>query len=183
MKSKLNIRRESSDDSEVISHIINAAFLGRPYASGDEATLVVELRRAGDLSVSLVAELDEVTVGHIAFSPARSSDGSGCWSALGPLAVLPAYQRNGIGSALIYKGVEIIENLGANGCILTGDLRYYSRFGFEHAPKNTPMGEPAAYFMIKLLRGHAPVCPIHFHDAFKTKAEPIRPANAATRNG
>ena len=170
MKDELRIRLETVHDSETISKIIDSAFFGKPYSAGDEASLVVELRRAGDLSLSLVADLDDVPVGHIAFSPASPSEGNGRWYALGPLAVSPTYQRNGIGTALVSKGLEIIDAMEADGCILTGDLRYYSRFGFEHSPENTPVGEPSAFFMIRLLRGHVPNGPIHFHDAFNSKA-------------
>ena len=170
MKDKLRIRLETVHDCETISKIIDSAFFGKPYSAGDEATLVDELRRAGDLSLSLVADLDDVTVGHIAFSPARPSEGIGRWFALGPLAVSPTYQRNGIGTALVSRGLDLIDSMQANGCILTGDLRYYSRFGFEHSPENTPVGEPAAYFMIRRFRGDVPNGPIHFHDAFNSRA-------------
>jgi putative acetyltransferase len=162
----IRIRPERSGDEHVIGEIIRAAFLGKPYAEGDEAELVEALRAQAALSVSLVAERDSAVVGQVAFSPARAADGTPGWFALGPVAVLPAHQRVGIGSTLIRAGLDAIAGLGAGGCILVGDPAYYARFGFELSPANTPPGQPSEYFMRKLLRGRVPVGPIHFHAAF-----------------
>lgn len=137
-----------------------------PYAEGDEAKLVEALRAQDALAVSLVAEREGTIVGHIAFSPAHAPGGAPGWYALGPLAVLPAHQRGGIGSALVRAGLDAILELGATGCILTGDPSYYSRFGFKPSPGNTPSGQPSEFFMVKLLRGQLPVGPIRFHEAF-----------------
>ena len=136
--------------------VIRVAFTGMPYADGDEDELVETLRRENALSVSLVAELAGSVIGQITFSPATASDGSPDWYALGPLAVLPAHQRTGLGAKLVHAGLRAIEALHANGCILTGNPAYYTRFGFELAPSNTPPGEPTEFFMVKLLRGRAP---------------------------
>ena len=57
------------------------------------------LRAAEALTVSLVAELDGRVIGHIAFSPVAISDGTQDWYGLGPVSVLPEYQRQGIGEA------------------------------------------------------------------------------------
>jgi putative acetyltransferase len=62
--------------------------------------------------------------------------------------------------------MEAISELGARGCILTGDPSYYPRFGFKLSPENAPAGEPAEFFMVKVLRGRLPVGPIRFHEAF-----------------
>jgi putative acetyltransferase len=137
-----------------------------PYADGDEAELVEVLRFRNALSVSLVAELEGAIVGQIAFSPAHASGGSAGWYALGPVAVLPAHQGGGIGSALIRTGLQAIIELGASGCILTGAPAFYSRFGFTLSRENAPPGESAEYFMVKLLRGDLPIGPIRFHEAF-----------------
>ena len=101
-----------------------------------------------------------------AFSPARVSSGLPGWYALGPVAVVPNRQRTGIGSVLVRAGLEVVSELGATGCILTGNAAFYSRFGFEPAPESAPSGEPQEFFMVKLLRGQLPVGSIHFHEAF-----------------
>lgn len=166
------IRAERPTDHVVIAGVIKAAFAGMPYADGDEDELVDTLRREGALSVSLVAELAGAVIGQITFSPATASDGSSDWFALGPLAVLPAHQRAGIGAALVHAGLRAIaiDELRANGCILTGNPAYYARFGFGLSPSNTTPGEPAEFFMVKLLRGRLPTGPICFHPAFNTHA-------------
>ena len=166
MISKVSIRPERCDDAGAIVGVIRSAFLGMPFADGDESELVDALRAESALSVSLVAEVEDAIVGQIAFSPARVSEEAEGWFALGPVAVLPRYQGCGIGTKLIWTGLDAISALGAGGCILTGDPAYYSRFGFTLSPKHAPPGEPSTYFMIKLLAGQLPADPIHFHEAF-----------------
>ena len=166
MTSQFEIRPERSDDVDAISELITSAFVGMPYADGDDAELVEALRAQNALSVSLVAEFEGTTVGHVAFSPARASGGIPGWYALGPVAVLPTRQRAGIGSVLVRTGLEAVAALDAMGCILTGNPAFYSRFGFERAPESAPTGEPAEFFMVKLLRGQLQAGSLHFHEAF-----------------
>ncbi len=172
MTSEVEIRRERPSDIEVIGQIIDSAFAGKPYADGDEAELVEMLRAENALAVSLVAVLGAEVVGQVALSPARASGGATGWFALGPVAVLPDHQGRGVGSALVRAGLRAISDLGASGCILTGDPAYYTRFGFAVSPENVPPGEPAEYFMVKLLDGELPSGPIHFHEAFGSGDRP-----------
>ena len=170
MTSAAIIRPEQREDHAAIGDVIRVAFTGMRYAAGDEDALVETLRCENALTVSLVAELEGSVIGQVTFSPATASDGSQDWYALGPLAVLPTHQRTGLGATLVHAGIRAIEALHANGCILTGNPAYYTRFGFELAPSNTPPSEPAEFFMVKLLRGKRPVGPIFFHPAFHTEA-------------
>jgi putative acetyltransferase len=170
MTSGVEIRPERPHDVEAIGRLTRSAFMGMPYASGDEAELVEALRAQNALSVSLVAEREGTIVGHVAFSPAQASGGTPGWYALGPAAVLPHLQRGGIGSALIRTGLQAVYELGASGCILTGAPAYYCRFGFELSPESAPPGEPAEFFMVKLLRGTIPAGAIRFHEAFGSVA-------------
>ena len=164
--SEVDIRAERPGDSKAIGEVIASAFHEMPYADGDEAQLVEALRARGALPVSLVAELDGTIVGQVAFSPARAPAGAPGWYALGPVAVLPAFHGRGIGSTLVRSGLEAISEIGAIGCILTGDPAYYRRFGFVRSPESAPPGEPPEFFMVKLLRGQLPAGVIHFHEAF-----------------
>jgi putative acetyltransferase len=76
----------------------------------------------------------------------------------------------GIGSTLVRAGLQQILDLGANGCILTGNPAYYARFGFGVEPSNAPSGEPPEFFMVKLLSDVRPHGPILFHPAFHSAA-------------
>jgi len=166
MISGVEIRPERSSDIEAIRQVVESAFMGMPYADGDEAELVEKLRSQNALAVSLVADHEGTTVGQVVFSPARTSAAAPGWYALGPVAVLPDHQGVGIGSSLIRTGLQAIFELGANGCILTGNPAYYGRFGFTLSRESAPPGEPPEFFMVKLLRGELPTGPIHFHEAF-----------------
>lgn len=162
----LVLRDESPDDIPAIYEVVQDAFRGRPYAGGDEQDLVNALRKAGRLSVALVAEESGEIIGHIAFSPARSADGSGPWYALGPVAVRPDRQSEGIGGLLINAGLDRIRTLSAIGCILTGNPAYYSRFGFKLSPETVPVREAAEYFQVSCFADHVPAGPFEFDPAF-----------------
>ncbi len=123
----LSIRPEQPDDRAAIYAVHAAAF-----ATPAEARIVDALRAAGRLAVSLVAETDGRIVGHIAFSPvtvAGAADGLG----LGPVAVLPAFQRRGIGSTLISEGLAECARIGVGFVVVLGEPAYYGRFGFMPA--------------------------------------------------
>jgi len=105
-------------------------------------------------------------IGHIAFSPAKVSDGSTPWFALGPVSVLPAHQGQGVGSALIENGLDELKNINALGCILTGNPAYYQKFGFKPASALAPANEPEDFFMLKQLSSRIPQGQFSFHQAF-----------------
>ena len=168
MRSGLVIRDELQADRVAIRTITLEAFRTMPFAAGDEHELIDTLRDSGALVVSLVAELEGEVIGHIAFSPATSTDGSsGCY-ALGPVSVHPSFQREGIGNALVRRGLERLQHRDARVCILTGNPDYYRRFGFQVSPEHAPASEPAEYFMLKPMGASIPDGPIHFHPAFQT---------------
>jgi putative acetyltransferase len=106
------IRLENPADVAEIHAVTLEAFKGHPYSDGTEHLIVDRLRDAGALSLSLVAEVEGEVVGHIAFSPVELSDGSQQWFGLGPVSVLPSFQGQGIGGALIRKGLDYAEREG-----------------------------------------------------------------------
>ena len=73
---------------------------------------------------------------------------------LAPLAILPAFQKQGIGSALINKGHQIAKELGYEYCLVLGSEHYYPRFGYLPAEQfgiKVPKGIPSINFMAKKL--------------------------------
>ena len=140
------IRPERPEDASAIRAIIDRAFAHAAHAGGDEAGIVERLREGGGLSISLVAE-DDGLIGHVAFSPVSITDGSGGWFGLGPLAVSPDRQGEGIGSALVRQGLMRLQAHGASGCVVLGDPAYYRRFGFARMPDLAFPQAPPEYFM------------------------------------
>ncbi len=129
--------------------------------------MIVEALRADNaLTLSLVAEVDGNVVGQIAFSPV-SIGGKDCgWLALGPVAVLPAFQRQGIGTALGNEGLKAIRSLGAQGCVLVGDPAFYRRFGFENNPALRMEGIPPEVLMCLPMGDQIPEGSVTHHAAF-----------------
>jgi putative acetyltransferase len=122
------IRPETPDDFEAIRQVNREAFAGE-----QEATLVDALRSGGFVQLSLVAVVDTRIVGHLLFSdlPIRTDQGTISALSLAPMAVLPAYQRNGIGTALIERGLAILRERNHRIVVVLGHAEYYPRFGFS----------------------------------------------------
>lgn len=142
------IRPETEADHQVITDITIAAFKDHPVSQNTEQFIIVALRKANALAVSLVAEDGGEIVGHIAFSPVTFTDGTQGWYGLGPVSVVPERQRQGIGKRLVNEGLEILKDLDAKGCALVGDPNYYNRFGFKSPDRLAYEGVPQEYFMV-----------------------------------
>jgi putative acetyltransferase len=126
----MEIRRELPIDHGAIRDIHLQAF-----PTDAEALLIDRLRKRNAVCLSLVAIVEEQIVGHILFSIAQIARPSGrtLVGALGPIAVLPDWQRRGIGSALIRAGVEQCWKQRLPAVIVLGHPDYYTRFGFHRA--------------------------------------------------
>lgn len=124
------IRDERPEDEAAVAAVVEQAF-GRAL----EADLVAALRRNGTVALSLVAEAEGRLLGHILFSPVIIEGAAEGFAAAGlaPLAVLPAFQRLGIGSALVSAGLGRARELGYARVLVMGDPAYYQRFGFSPA--------------------------------------------------
>src|SRR4030065_1376162 len=109
------IRNETTFDIKAISEITIAAFQTLAISNHTEQFIINALRNANALTISLVAEIDGQVVGHIAFSPVTISDGAIGWYGLGPVSVLPDYQKQGIGKSLISEGLALLKKLGGQG--------------------------------------------------------------------
>ncbi|VVD80308.1 GNAT family N-acetyltransferase [Pandoraea iniqua] len=162
----LHIRNETPADAAAIEALTTAAFLNAPHTDHTEQFIVNALRRAQQLSVSLVAQEDGVIVGHVAVSPVTISDGSPRWYGLGPISVAPDRQGQGIGSRLMHAALDALRQRGAAGCVVLGDPAYYGRFGFAANPRMILPGVPPEYFQTVSFDGSMPSGTVRYHDAF-----------------
>lgn len=150
----ITIRPENPEDASAVRHLNELAF-GQPA----EAELVDRLRAACGDALSLVAVAD-VVVGHILFTPvvveraSRRVVGMG----LAPMAVLPDRQRQGVGSLLVRRGVDILRERACPFVVVVGHPEYYPRFGFERASVRALAsqweGMPDGAFMALILDEH-----------------------------
>ena len=122
------IRPETRADHEAIRQVNRLAF-----GQDDEARLVDSLRDSGYVRVSLVADQTGEIVGHILFSnlPIVTNAGIVPALALAPMAVLPECQNQGIGSALVRRGLEVCKEQGHRIVVVLGHPQFYPRFGFS----------------------------------------------------
>ena len=164
------IRDERVDDIDDISDVTKAAFENHPISRHTEQFIIKALRAADALSISLVAEVEGKVAGHIAFSPVKISDGSEGWYGLGPISVLPEYQRQGIGTALMNEGIRRLEGMGAKGCALVGEPGYYERFGFGNFAQLRHEGVPQEVFLALALGDDVAEGVVEFHDGFWAKS-------------
>ncbi|MEG3968446.1 N-acetyltransferase [Microcoleus sp. T2B6] len=128
----MDIRTEKPEDVEAVRNINIAAF-GRE----NEANLVDKLRGIAS-TFSFVAVQSDRIVGHIFFSPvvvegkcSRNLSIQG----LAPVAVLPNYQRQGLGTLLIQHGLEECGRSGFHAVVVLGHPDFYPRFGFIPASR------------------------------------------------
>jgi putative acetyltransferase len=163
------VRAEESQDHQAVRSVNLAAF-----ETAAEANLVDALRQQAHPLVSLVAQVGEEVVGHIMFSPV-SLEGHAELSLMGlaPMAVLPAHQRKGVGSALVRTGLQRCRALGVGAVVVLGHPGYYPRFGFQ---PSVPFGiaseydaPPEAFMVLELQPGYLAGASgtVKFHAAFQ----------------
>lgn len=150
------IRPEQPDAAAGI-RVINERAFGQPA----EADLVERLRHTCADTVSLVAEEEETIVGHVLFTPVvvEGTDERVVGMGLAPMAVLPDRQRQGIGSRLVRRGLDILRERGCPFVVVVGHPHYYPRFGFapasRHGLQSQWEGMPDEAFMVLVLDADA----------------------------
>jgi putative acetyltransferase len=167
MNPTLVIRNETDADVGTITEVTIAAFKTLEISNHTEQFVIEALRAAKALTVSLVAEVDGRVIGHIAFSPVTLSDGTRDWYGLGPVSVLPEYQRKGTGKALVQEGLLRLKALKARGCCLVGHPDYYRKLGFKNMSGLVHEGVPQEVFLALSFDGHTPQGTVTFHEGFK----------------
>jgi putative acetyltransferase len=162
----IKIRNEAAADVPAIEAVTTLAFQNAPHTSHTEQFIAGALRRAGCLSISLVADAEGTVIGHVAVSPVSISDGATGWFGLGPISVLPEHQRRGVGSRLMREVLRILREQGAAGCVLLGEPAYYRRFGFQVDPNLTLPDVPADFFQAVSLDSSKASGTVSYHAAF-----------------
>jgi putative acetyltransferase len=178
MNANIIIRNETDVDVSAITEVTVAAFKTLEVSNHTEQFIIEALRVAKALTVSLVAEVDGRVIGHIAFSPLTISDGTRNWYGLGPVSVLPSYQRQGIGKALIREGLSRLKDMNAQGCCLVGHPDYYRKFGFKNVPGLMHEGVPQEVFFALSFDGRTPQGTVAFHDGFNADGQQERTGDA-----
>lgn len=166
MPTDLIIRPELLSDIATVRAINVAAFLNHPHSRQNEHMCVDALRVDNALEVSLVAEIEGVVVGYIAFTKVTINGQDLDWYGLGPVAVHPAFQNRRVGAKLIVAGLGLLSDRGAAGCVLLGDPSYYQRFGFMARPELTLAGVPAEFFLSRVMGGVLPEGEVGYHAVF-----------------
>jgi putative acetyltransferase len=163
------VRDEEQQDQASVRAVNTLAF-----DTVAEANLVNALRDQVRPVVSLVAEEHGAILGHIMFSPVSLGGHPDLrLMGLAPMAVAPAHQREGIGSALVRAGLESCRQLGCGAVVVLGHPSYYPRFGFEPSVRfgiGCEYEVPAEAFMvIELQPGYLSGVSgtVQFHAAFR----------------
>ncbi len=168
MRKNITIRREHDSDINQINFLHKTAFFDHPFSINNEDIIIDKLRNQNGITLSLVADYKNIIIGNVIFSLLIVGGHLSNWNLLGPLAVLPKFQKQGIGSVLVRYGLNILKSTRYDGCALLGDLGYYHKFGFmksksiwhKDIPQNFILEQP---FSQKKIHGF-----IRFHQAFYT---------------
>ena len=163
------VREEESQDGQAVRSVNLTAF-----ETAAEANLVDALRQQARPLVSLVAQEGAEIVGHIMFSPVSlASHAELNLMGLAPMAVMPAHQRKGVGSALVRAGLERCRARGVGAVVVLGHPSYYPRFGFQPSVRFGIVSEydapPEAFMVLELQPGYLSGASgtVKFHAAFQ----------------
>jgi putative acetyltransferase len=153
----VKIRAETGADRDDIRRINDEAFGGTR-----ESALVDAIRASNRFvpALSLVAVSEGQSLGHVISSYVDLVPGTRRVLQVGPLAVLPAHRRRGIGSALMRETIRLADDRGEPLLLIEGNPAYYGRFGFRRADQagieSPPEAHGPQYFMFRPLRAYDP---------------------------
>lgn len=133
MTDKLEIRQSKRDDSAAIDSLYPAAF-----PDENLLPLVRDLLNDAVVALSIVGTIDSQIAGHAIFTKCGVVGHGLDIALLGPLAVAPAWQRQGIGAAIVWAGLRRLESCDVSLVCVLGDPAYYRRFGFLPEPLLEP---------------------------------------------
>lgn len=162
----VHLRTEAPEDEAAIWAVTEDAFRFHPHSRQTETQVLDALRRAGAVSLSLVAYQGRRLVGHLVFAPVRISGGATGWHSLGPLSVAPEVQGTGVGTTLVWHGLRTLRHQGATGCVELGEPAYFGRFGFRSTPALRLKGAPPGCFLARPFDRLIPMGTVQYHQAF-----------------
>lgn len=137
-------------EEDFVCEVVQKAFIREKFSDHNEHKLVRELLKSDAFikDLSLTAKFKGMIVGYILFTKVKV--GNDTLLTLAPLAVLPRFQKKGIGKSLVEKGHKIAKELGYKGIVVLGHTDYYKKFGYEPASKwgiKCPIEVPDENFM------------------------------------
>lgn len=159
---ELIIRNENEKNYREVEEITREAFWNLYVPGCNEHYLVHQLRDSADFisELDFVAVLEDKIVGNIMFSKSYIIDSENNrfdTLTFGPLSVLPSYQHQKIGTALVKHAIEKASQLGYSAIFIYGYPDYYQRFGFRPAKDfGITNGEgryPMAHMALELQEG------------------------------
>jgi putative acetyltransferase len=136
----VKIRNERTDEYRAVEELTREAFWNVHFPGCNEHFCLHNMRSHSDFipELDFVAELDGKVIGNIVYAKGKIIDNNGKSHEVigfGPVSVLPEYQKQGAGSALIKHSLDMARSLGFSSVFIYGDPRYYHRFGFRCAEK------------------------------------------------
>ena len=159
----LAIRNENENDYRTVEEMVREVFWNLYVPGCSEHFILHNLRNSSDFipELDFVTEKEGQIVGQIVYSRGRLKYTQGAEKevvSFGPVSVLPMFQKQGIGSALITHTINLAREMGFPAICIYGDPRYYSRFGFRCAEKyeiKTADGKFAVALQVLELQGNA----------------------------
>ncbi|MBM7618080.1 putative N-acetyltransferase YhbS [Weissella uvarum] len=146
----MEVQLANQQMAQAIKQVVKKAFLTSEHGYQGEAELVEDLRDSTTPTFERVVIWNQHLVGHMLLSEANVAESKGL--VLAPLSVLPAFQRHGVGKALMASAEEIAKDYDYAFISILGDSQYYGRFGYQPAKNfeiKAPMDVPDEAFLIK----------------------------------
>ena len=134
LHNNLRLLPETKDDHLQVEWLLDLVFTPRRKLLSSY-NLRSSANKVSKLSY-VVKDNSNNIVGSIRFWNIKIDGHSSKGLLLGPLAIHPVYQSEGLGEKLVLKGIEQAQAYKWNWVVLVGDLAYYSKFGFSKDATN-----------------------------------------------
>ncbi len=159
-------READVKDADAIATVIGVAFTASRFGLHNEITVARTLLGQTPLCCAMLAEDGTGPVGCAVVSPVTISGHASHWYGLGPVAVVPGRQQQGIGSRLVQGVLAHLQAHRAAGCVVLGSPALYGRFGFQEDPGLTLPGYDRAHFLVLRWRDRHASGSVRYHPVF-----------------